>query len=718
MVNRPWILSLVSLLATVLFFAEYGGPLAPEVHIPFDLDGFHYSLVNSAFLSLRDGRLPLWDAATYSGIPLAGNIQAALFYPPTWLMFLASSGQPRLPYKALEWLVFGHVWLCFVLAYFWLHKGRGHGQLASFAGAASLACGAYACGQITHFGLICALTWFPLGFWALDGLARGQTTVSRAIAKLAAASALAFLAGYTPTWMCFCICMVVYAAAGRNPGKALAVCAAGLALSAGLAAVQLAPTAEASAHKTFDPKYGLASGQKNPEYFISYVVPNFYDFELGVEVGKHPGKDMLYLGSLAILGLLGFLAFGLRRRLKLREALPAVAALIASVLFFINPWAILGGWIEPWPLLSQMMSSWYFLAGIAAAAAPLVAIGIESIALQPSGSTRAGVFFFWLVIAAAILWTLYLLSIWGLHWRPLASGLSSIADGVTSVVVCVALLWLWRSADSGDARRTAAGFILVFFALADWKVFGTSKRLNAYAGPSSMVHSPTNFPGMSPQALAAMTSHPESRVLFDEWNYDPNVVRHLQLRTPQGFDPFLPQAYFDLMQQRGKPWTNRHFRLPLTPEALDLFGVRYIVSARTAEQFAELSGAPERFRLLGPADSAILVFEHVGAKPTYGWDGDLAVHVWNPEHRRFQVRNTATAPATFRLTEQYYPGWTATIDGNPARIERCQRAFQCVQILPGNHAVEFHYWPRSLTAGAVVSTFSTGILVLLLLRRA
>ena len=93
------------------------------------------------------------------------------------------------------------------------------------------------------------------------------------------------------------------------------------------------------------------------------------------------------------------------------------------------------------------------------------------------------------------------------------------------------------------------------------------------------------------------------------------------------------------------------------------------------------------------------------------------MHAWSPEQRRFQVHNTRQEHATFRLTEQYYPGWTATIDGNPARIERCQQAFQCLQIPPGSPIVEFRYWPRSLGAGAAASLASIGVLVVLLRRR-
>ena len=91
---------LASLAFTWLFFAEYLSPLR-RVHIPYDLEGYHYPLADYAFQSLRQGHFPHWDWSTYSGMPFAGNVQAALFYPPMWLLFLANSANEHLSYPEL-----------------------------------------------------------------------------------------------------------------------------------------------------------------------------------------------------------------------------------------------------------------------------------------------------------------------------------------------------------------------------------------------------------------------------------------------------------------------------------------------------------------------------------------------------------------------------------------------------------------------------------------
>jgi len=48
-----------------------------------------------AFQAIRHGRFPEWDPTIYCGLSFVGNIQAALFYPPTWLLFLTNFGTRR-----------------------------------------------------------------------------------------------------------------------------------------------------------------------------------------------------------------------------------------------------------------------------------------------------------------------------------------------------------------------------------------------------------------------------------------------------------------------------------------------------------------------------------------------------------------------------------------------------------------------------------------------
>jgi len=52
------------------------------------------------------------------------------------------------------------------------------------------------------------------------------------------------------------------------------------------------------------------------------------------------------------------------------------------------------------------------------------------------------------------------------------------------------------------------------------------------------------------------------------------------------------------------------------------------------------------------------------------------------------------------LTDQYYPGWRAWIDGMPTAIYRTDYLFRGVHLPPGRHRVELAYRPRSVWYGA------------------
>lgn len=65
------------------------------------------------------------------------------------------------------------------------------------------------------------------------------------------------------------------------------------------------------------------------------------------------------------------------------------------------------------------------------------------------------------------------------------------------------------------------------------------------------------------------------------------------------------------------------------------------------------------------------------------------------------------------LADTDYPGWTATIDGEPAYMYRANLAYRAVQLETGAHTVRFEYRPGWLLPGAFITAVAAlGILVL------
>jgi uncharacterized membrane protein YfhO len=51
------------------------------------------------------------------------------------------------------------------------------------------------------------------------------------------------------------------------------------------------------------------------------------------------------------------------------------------------------------------------------------------------------------------------------------------------------------------------------------------------------------------------------------------------------------------------------------------------------------------------------------------------------------------------LADQFYPGWTATVDGLTTPIFRANGCFRAVYVPKGGHLIQFDYEPLSLTIG-------------------
>lgn len=80
----------------------------------------------------------------------------------------------------------------------------------------------------------------------------------------------------------------------------------------------------------------------------------------------------------------------------------------------------------------------------------------------------------------------------------------------------------------------------------------------------------------------------------------------------------------------------------------------------------------------------------------------------------------ASAPETgghLVLFDSFDPGWSATVDGEPATVVRAWGVYRAVRLAPGEHRVEFHYVSKAFRIGLMVSLATGLVLVVLAFRR-
>jgi uncharacterized membrane protein YfhO len=79
------------------------------------------------------------------------------------------------------------------------------------------------------------------------------------------------------------------------------------------------------------------------------------------------------------------------------------------------------------------------------------------------------------------------------------------------------------------------------------------------------------------------------------------------------------------------------------------------------------------------------------------------VHLSNT---RIEIHTNSASPCFLVLSDVYYPGWKATIDGNPTHIFQTNYVLRGVMVPAGGHIVHFEFRPKSFYWGAGISIIS------------
>jgi hypothetical protein len=93
--------------------------------------------------------------------------------------------------------------------------------------------------------------------------------------------------------------------------------------------------------------------------------------------------------------------------------------------------------------------------------------------------------------------------------------------------------------------------------------------------------------------------------------------------------------------------------------------------------------------------------------------GAATVTITRYDPERVEIAAASPAPGLLVLADQVFPGWTATVDGQPAPILTANHALRAVYLPPGAHTVRFVYQPWSFTLGAAGTGVGLVLLALL-----
>ena len=86
---------------------------------------------------------------------------------------------------------------------------------------------------------------------------------------------------------------------------------------------------------------------------------------------------------------------------------------------------------------------------------------------------------------------------------------------------------------------------------------------------------------------------------------------------------------------------------------------------------------------------------------------------YEPNHLKYDVQSGQGGVVVF--SEVYYPGWTATVDGQPAELGRVDYLLRALKVSPGNHQVELMFYPQSINTTETMAYVAYAVLILALL---
>ena len=660
------------------------------------------------------GRFPLWEPYSWTGQPLFGQGQPGAAYPLNWLMFwMPLNAKGWLRQDVLHWYyVLIHVlasWTAYAFA-----RELGRTRRASVVAGCIYALAGYV--AYTDWPqMLNGAVWVPLVFLYLFRLARGEQVLRSSVLS-------GFFLGLT--WL-----------SGHHQLPLLVSLAAGIfwiylsflkPKMLGFAAIAFLITGMTGAFQTLPmAEYGRLAvrwvGADEPEGLgqtVAYELHRPYALKplslLGLVIPgiEHNSYDSFVGAASLALAVLGSILAWHDRRVRWLAAMA-----LGGILFALGPNSILHGALYAvLPMIDKARvpaaASILFTLGLA----PLAAFGIDLLPDAKEWSRRLGSF---LAACAAVLALASL-------FFAMAGVSPTISDNRMLITALVALL-MTAVLRSGPSPRlsSSAMLVLILVELGNvtdyWLPHVSDKAHNLYLSKMSQ-HA---------DLAAAMEG---ARFTYDDQEITYNIGDWLGAQAFNAYTATVPAALWnhDIFSERvqdilgvryylGKEaarpdqvsvfkggsglnvWENRG----AFPAAWSVHSIRKVFGDKQARELLADPGFDVR-------NSVFLVAENPSRLSSC--DGD-AVSLLHHEPNYVKIDAKMNCRGMVILSDSWFPGWRATVDGKEAKIEKAYGFLRGVVVDPGAHVVEMRYRPLSVYIGGALSLLACAIVAAVTLTR-
>ena len=693
------------------------------------------------------GAIPQWNPYLFGGLPFIGAMHGDIFYPTAWLRWIMPVDLAITWGMALHFVLAG--WLTFGFA----RALRLSWPAAITAGVAYELTGIVA-SQMSpgHDGKLFVSALTPLAFWLLlQAIRGGQRWVFGVFSLVVALLVLGhfqmcyFLLLALGMWAVYLAFADSERPQGQNPWATLAFATVAVVLGVGITALQGLPFLQ---YVPFSPR---ATGGPNtgwdwvnayafpPEEIFTTLLPQFNGV-LDHYWGRNPIKfHTEYLGVIPV--VLACCGVGDRGQRRL-----TIALLAGAVVFLL--FAAAGHtpfyriWFEFMPMMKKMRAVGMVFFLVAFPVAILAGFGLDRL-LRGEISVRrlllltGGLGLFALLGLAGVLQSVAELLAIPQRMEQVVANAGSLRAGAARLLLFVGLAGgaFW-AIGMGKLRGAAAATLLLVVMSADlWSIdrqfFTFSPR------------APELFRD-DPVTAALRQVKPPYRVLDAGGSYPASTLMAYRIPVAVGYHGNELQAY-DQLAGKDRGYANLQttalldllaLRFLILPDTMTLPGWHRVVAtarntfgnpavlyeqdsipsyARVFAAAAKLPAdqvAPTLLNPRFPHDQVLLYPDSVSLTTpalTPPFPVTLlraVVQEWSPGFMRIGIEGQDSITSYLLVAENWYPDWTATVDGKPARVYQADGSLISVPLPPGANEIVLRFESGGYRLGKTVSLIS------------
>jgi len=679
---------------------------------------------------IKKSQLPLWNPYNFAGNPHLANFQTGIFYPLNILFLIFNFN--------IAWSIFILIqpFLAAIFIYLYLREINISRLAAVFGGIAFAFC-LYMTVWLEWGNVAHSLIWLPAALFLVEKWIKKPQ--KKYFIFLIFCLSFSILAGYAQTTIYLLVIFCGYAFL-RKASKLIPA----LFLALGLSAFQILPTAELflnSARQAY-PSEKIKELLLPPFYLITTFVPDFF----GNPASRNYWLPGTYIERVSYIGVLplffAIMAIFFKCQTNKVKYFWLTTGIIALI-FCLNLTPIRFFYQLKIPLISTTVYS-RLLSVFSFSAAILAGLGFDFFLKQKKENK-----IFWL----GLIFLIFYLSLWvfifiapkiwsGAWWIAYLPVTKRNLILPTVFIFSGILLLLLISLMPKLKLVLMVGIIII--SIAD--LFFYFQKITPF--------SPKEFIYPEVELIKFLR---EKEGIFRFWGYgsgyiDTNFATQLGIYSPDGYDPLFIRRYGELISASE----NGEIKQPLPrsdvaltrgfgkdalrqniyrQRLLNLLGVKYVLDKdgdpstfppeiyqlvwqkngwRIYENKQVLSRAflvddwivAKEQKIIDlimapdfPLDKKVILEEPLAAQiiPEEQFRGVAEIIDYQPN--RIVIRTFSSKTSILFLSDNYYSGWRAMVNGRPTKIYRADYSFRAVLVPAGENKVIFFYQPTSFFLG-------------------